>query len=374
VLLRGAAVMRAACRLRGPASTPGSCADYARISPFHHAVVIVPSHIARYGGGMHGTPIRQTGPRFPLLHRSDQRVEEADWIGLLPPGRNLLRGLRASRRLLTVLLCTAVAISVQAILVLLPGSAKVRFARLYWCAMCRSIGLSVRVIGIPAQRTAGGRPIVYVSNHSSWLDILVLGGQLEGCFIAKEELRRWPLVATVARLGRSVFVRRQRGSVRHERDDMHARLVGGDNLILFPEGTSSDGSRVLPFRSAFLSIAEQPVTPDGRPPLVQPVSVVYDRLSGLPTGRANRPLFAWYGDMDIASHFWRLAQYCGLRATVVMHTTLDPRAFPGRKELTAAAWAAAASGAATLRQNRPAIPITAAGAEPAGETARPAYA
>jgi 1-acyl-sn-glycerol-3-phosphate acyltransferase len=341
---------------------------------FHHAVVIVPSDAARYGGGMHGAPYRLKRVRLPLLHRSDLRAEEADWIGLLPPGRNVLRGLRATRRLLSVLLCSAVAIPVQAILVLLPGSAKVRFARLYWHVMCRSIGLSVRVIGVAAQRTAEGRPIVYVSNHSSWLDIMVLGSQLHGCFVAKQELTHWPLVATIARLGRSVFVRRQRGSMLRERDDMHARLVGGDNLILFPEGTSSDGSRVLPFRSAFLSIAEQPVSADGKPPLVQPVSVVYDRLSGLPTGRANRPLFAWYGDMDIASHFWRLAQHCGLRASVVMHTPLDPLAFPGRKELTAAAWEAAAGGAATLRQNRPATPITAAPAEPAAETARPAYA
>jgi 1-acyl-sn-glycerol-3-phosphate acyltransferase len=326
----------------------------------------VPSHAARYGGGMAETSCPLTRKRLPLLRRADQRVEEADWIGLLPPGRNVLRGLRASRRLLLVLLCTAVAVPVQAILVLLPGSAKVRFARLYWRVVCRSIGLSVQVIGVAAQRTAGGRPIVYVSNHSSWLDILVLGGQLQGCFIAKRELTHWPLIATVARLGRSVFVRRHRGSMLHERDDMLARLVRGDNLILFPEGTSSDGSRVLPFRSAFLSIAELPVTADGKPPLVQPVSVVYDRLSGLPTGRANRPLFAWYGDMDIASHFWRLAQHCGLRVTVVLHATLDPRAFPSRKALTATLWEITASGAATLRQNRPAAPISIAAAENAG--------
>jgi 1-acyl-sn-glycerol-3-phosphate acyltransferase len=318
---------------------------------------------------MPGTPRRLTRKRFPLLHRADRRAEEADWIGgLLPPGRNLLRGLRAIRRLLTVLLWTAVAVPVQAVLLLLPGPAKVRFPRLYWYVMCCLIGLHVRVIGSPAQRGADGRPIVFVSNHSSWLDVLVLGGRLQACFIAKQEIARWPLIATIARLGRSVFVRRRRTSTLNERDDMRARLAGGDNLILFPEGTTSDGSRVLPFRSAFLSVAELPVTADGMPPLVQPVSVVYDRLSGLPTGRANRPLFAWYGDMDIASHFWRLAQHCGLRVTVLLHATLDPRAFADRKALAAAVWNITASGAATLRQNRPAAPIAAAG------NAGPAYA
>jgi 1-acyl-sn-glycerol-3-phosphate acyltransferase len=96
------------------------------------------------------------------------------------------------------------------------------------------------------------------------------------------------------------------------------------------------------------------------PPLVQPVSVAYDRLAGLPTGRATRPLFAWYGDMDIASHFWRLGQHRGLRATVLLHAPLDPADFPDRKALSQAVWVAVAEGAATLRQNRPAQPRAAA--------------
>jgi 1-acyl-sn-glycerol-3-phosphate acyltransferase len=153
---------------------------------------------------------------------------------------------------------------------------------------------------------------------------------------------------------------------------MRARLQAGGNLILFPEGTSSDGSRVLPFRSAFLSVAELPVTTDGRPPLVQPVSIVYDRLAGLPTGRASRPLFAWYGDMNIGSHFWQLAQHRGLRATILLHAPLDPASFASRKELTRVVWQIAADGAATLRQNRPAKPIAAPGAPT--EVATPVFA
>ena len=130
------------------------------------------------------------------------------------------------------------------------------------------------------------------------------------------------------------------------------RLAAGDNLILFPEGTTSDGSRVLPFRSAFFAIAEAPARP-----ILQPISVVYDRLAGLPAGRACRPLFSWYGDMDIASHFWQLAQHKGLRGTVLLHTPLDPARFANRKELASAVWRACADGASTLRQNRPALPI-----------------
>jgi len=306
---------------------------------------------ARYGGGMPAPPSALRPKRFPLLHWPDQRVDDPDWIGKLPPGRAVLRSLRVLRRLAFVLLTTLLAAPVQAVLLLLPGSAKARFPLLYWTCMCRAIGLHVQVIGTPALPAAGGRPVVYVSNHSSWLDILVLGSTLQACFVAKQEVSRWPLISTVARLGRSVFVGRRRASMRGERDAMRARLARGDSLILFPEGTTSDGSRVLAFRSAFFSIAES-----DNPPIVQPVSVVYDRLAGLPTGRANRPLFAWYGDMDIASHFWRLAQHCGLRVSVVLHAPLDPRDFANRKALAATTWDTVARGAATLRQNRPAVP------------------
>ncbi len=194
--------------------------------------------------------------------------------------------------------------------------------------------------------------MVFVSNHSSWLDVPVLGGRLDAAFVAKTEVGGWPVINLVARLGRTEFVSRQRSRLASERDAMRARVERGDNLILFPEGTTSDGSRVMPFRSTFFAIAE-----GANPPLIQPVSVVYDRLAGLPAGRSSRPLFAWYGDMDIASHFWRLAQNRGLRATVLLHRPIDPRDYSDRKALARAAWAIIADGAATLRQNRPARPL-----------------
>lgn len=318
-----------------------------------------------------------SGRKAPL----DRPLSDSDggeWIG--PRRRGVLRRLRPVGCLLLVLPWTILGALVQGVMLVLPGHGKVVVPRLYWAVMCGIIGLKVRVIGAPARRTADGRPVVYVSNHSSWLDILVLGGRLDACFTAKQEVGRWPVIGTVARLGRTVYIRRQRSSTGRERDEMRARLADGDNLILFPEGTTSDGSRVLTFRSAFLSIAELPANAEGMPPIVQPVSVVYDRLAGLPTGRASRPVFAWYGDMDIGSHYWRLAQHRGMRATVLLHTPLDPRHFPNRKALAQAIWKAAADGAATLRQNRPARPITADGttvdgANPApDDAAQPAFA
>ncbi len=265
--------------------------------------------------------------------------------------RQIVRRLRAARRIAFVLLLTPAACVVQWLLLRLPGQGprapKVRFARFYWSMICRIIGLRVRVVGEPA--SGGGRPVVFAINHTSWLDIPAVGGILPGCFVSKDDVATWPAVGTVARLGRSVFVSRQRSATGRERADMRQRLADGDNLVLFPEGTSSDGSRVLPFRSSFFA-----VTDGDNPPLVQPASLVYDRLAGLPVGRASRSAFAWYGDMDLAPHVWRLVQWRGLRATLLLHAPLEPAAFEDRKALAAACHAAVAEGAASLRQNRPA--------------------
>lgn len=273
---------------------------------------------------------------------------------------SLLGNLRAVRRLLGLLLLTVPAMAVQGVLLCFRGSGKVRFARLYWALVCWVLGMRVRVIGAPASRVAG-RPVLFVSNHSSWLDIPVLGGVLPACFVSKSEVGRWPLIGTVARLGRTVFISRRAGPMAREIEAMRAVVSHGDNLILFPEGTTSDGSRVMSFRASFFALAAGEA-----PPIVQPVSVVYDRLAFLPANRATRPLFAWYGDMDIASHYWRLARYRGLRASVLLHQPVDPREQPNRKALSREVWRIVADGAATLRQNRPAVPIGLAQQRPGG--------
>jgi 1-acyl-sn-glycerol-3-phosphate acyltransferase len=283
---------------------------------------------------------------------------------------HVLRYVRVVRRFVALLLLTLPGLPIQAVCLLVPGLPKIGFTRVYWSWFSYLLGLNVRLAGTLERGTARRR-VVYVSNHSSWVDIAVLGGVLDGCFVAKREVAGWPLIGTIARLGRCVFVTRQRAATARERDTMHARLRAGDNLILFPEGTSSDGSRVLPFRSSFLAVTE---ATDGPPPLIQPVSIVYDRLGGLPTGRASRPVFAWYGDMDIASHFWRLGQQCGLGVTVLLHAPIDPARFADRKALSQAVWRIVADGASTLRQNRPAAPLGEIAAQASAADAEPAFA
>ena len=297
------------------------------------------------------------------LSPADMVADDAAPEVALPAGSRsvrLARSVRVARRFVLIVGWTAIACGVQSTMLVLPGDGKKRFARTYWSVVCRLLGMRIRIVGgsVPSRppRDPSRRPVIYVSNHSSWIDVPVLGGRLFACFVAKEDVGRWPVVGTVARLGRTIFVSRQRKATGRERDDMRTRLAAGDDLILFPEGTSSDGSRVLPFHSSFFAAAKPNGSDEAATPmlvpLIQPISIVYDRLCGLPVGRATRPVFAWYGDMDLASHFAKLARWRGMRVTVLLHPTLDPASFGSRKELSAAAWTAIAEGAACLRQNR----------------------
>ena len=290
-------------------------------------------------------PESRPGPPRRTRRREPTRVLPAATAPLGPVAMPWLRRLRAAGRAGAIVMWTLLGMVVQGLLLVLPGRGKVVFPRLYWSVFARLIGMRIRRLGQVAD--PAGRAVVFAANHSSWLDVAVLGAQLEACFVSKDAVQDWPGVNLVARLGRTAYVSRQRASTGRESDVLRQRLDAGDNIVLFPEGTTADGSRVLPFRSSFLSVAG-----GDDPPIVQPVTIVYDRLAGLPVGRTNRPLFAYYGDMNIGRHFWRLVQCHGFGATLLLHPPLDPRDYPDRKALTRALFAAVSGQASLLRQNR----------------------
>jgi lyso-ornithine lipid O-acyltransferase len=180
-----------------------------------------------------------------------------------------------------------------------------------WC--CRILGFRIRVIGTPTNE----RPVLYAANHISYTDITVLGSVIPGSFIAKSEVARWPFFGWLAKLQRSVFVDRRMRNTVAQRDAIRKRLADGAALILFPEGTSGDGNRVRPFKSALFGAAEQG---EGVPPvIVQPVSLAYTRLDGIPIGRLYRPFFAWYGAVDLAPHLWIMVGLGTVEAVVEFH-------------------------------------------------------
>jgi 1-acyl-sn-glycerol-3-phosphate acyltransferase len=218
---------------------------------------------------------------------------------------------------------------VQAVALMLRLKLAERLPRFYHRLCARILGFRIVVRG----RRVRERPVLFAVNHVSYLDITVLGAVMTGCFVAKEEVAGWPLFGLLAKLQRSVFIARRRSAVARHGDDISERLEAGDNLILFPEGTSSDGTRVLPFKSALFAVAQG--RPHGEPLKVQPVSIAYTRLNGVPLGRGMRPFFAWYGDMDLLPHLWTVAALGQLTVVVEFHPPITLEEAGSRKALAA---------------------------------------
>lgn len=172
----------------------------------------------------------------------------------------------------------------------------------------RVIGIRVIVHGSPVM----DRPLLLISNHSTYLDIPVLGSIIPLIFIAKAEIAGWPVFGMLAKLQRSIFVDRAK---RHSTGEINKRIAkhlsDGDPVVLFGEGTSNDGNRILPFRSALIGAIRTALDDNGRA-FVQPVSVAYTKYQGLPMGRQFRAHAAWYGDMDMIAHLLHV-----LRAGVI---------------------------------------------------------
>ena len=185
-------------------------------------------------------------------------------------------------------------------------------AGLWHRTVCRILGIEIQIRG----RAETGGPVLYAANHISWLDIIVLGGRLENAsFIAKSEMQGWGVIGSLCSLHKTIFVNRTRRSdSARQRDALVARIEEGHSLILFPEGTSTDGVRVVKFKSSLFSVAEKADEASDHKLKIQPVTLAYTEMNGMPLVRSQKPLVAWLGDVELFEH---LRQFLGLARTVV---------------------------------------------------------
>ena len=205
-----------------------------------------------------------------------------------------------------------------------PGAVR-GFPPLYPRLACRILGVKLVVDGTPPVNG----PALMVANHVSWLDIPILSATAALSFVAKREVGSWPLFGPLSRLQGTVYVNRERRQTTGtSRNELHERLAAGSIMVLFPEGTSSDGTGLLPFKSSFFAAALRDDVP------VIPVTLAYERVHGLPMTRRERPLFAWYGDMELAPHLWNALKAGPLTVRVRFHGALSPHDFAGRKALS----------------------------------------
>jgi 1-acyl-sn-glycerol-3-phosphate acyltransferase len=201
----------------------------------------------------------------------------------------------------------------------------------YYRALCAVLRIRVRVVGEPVR----DRAVLFVSNHVSWADILAVGSITPIAYVSKSEIAGWPMVGPAAKAQRTVFVDRSR---RHRTGDAIAeivqRLAGGTSVVLFAEGTSSDGNRVLPFRSALVGAVKEASARAESGILIQPMSICYTGLNGIPMGRQHRPTVAWYGDLDFMPHIKAFIERGAVDAVVSYGEPVAADSTADRKAMT----------------------------------------
>ena len=204
--------------------------------------------------------------------------------------------------------------------------------------LCRLFGIRITVIGKPIR----DRGVLMVGNHASYLDILIISATARVSFVGRRDVAAWPLFGTMAKLQETVFIdRSKRSGAGESKNLIRERLREGDALVLFAEGTTTDGNRVTTFKSSLMGAVEVEMGTDAAGVVqsvpVQPFSIAYVGRHGMPLGREDRPLYAWYGDMELLPHLWEGLKAGPLDVVVEFHPPIAVDGLGGRKKIAALA-------------------------------------
>jgi 1-acyl-sn-glycerol-3-phosphate acyltransferase len=209
---------------------------------------------------------------------------------------------------------------------------------------CWVFNIKIKVIGESAHRK--NHPVIYLCNHISYLDIVILGSFLDGCFVAKSEVSSWPGFGFLAKLQKTIFIVRDKSALMQSRKAIADAMEKDHDIILFPEGTSTDGSDVMQFKAGLLGI----FYPDDRSQagdytvidkaLIQPVAIKPAAINGemiTPERQDLKDIYAWYGDMELAPHLWDFAHMTSCEVEVHLLPPLSTADFTHRFDIANAA-------------------------------------
>ena len=199
------------------------------------------------------------------------------------------------------------------------------FFSLFFKGIINIIGVKVNVSGLQEKRKT-----LFVSNHISYLDIIVYGSLINTVFVAKSEIKKWPIINKLCTIAKTIFVERNNiRSLRNQISLIEKSLQKDTNVLFFPEGTSSDGSKVLRFKSSLFSIVDSKGLGEF---YIQPISLSYNKLDGLPMNKFYKPFLAWFGGMALFSHLWKFLGLGTSEVKVTFHKAKKFSSFSNRKD------------------------------------------
>jgi 1-acyl-sn-glycerol-3-phosphate acyltransferase len=222
---------------------------------------------------------------------------------------------RLALRLIILVLALAVAVPLHLAFTLLRLSSP--FPRIFLKSVARVAGATVQIDGAPLKSD-----VLYVSNHVSWLDIPVLAGATGAAFVAQAEIAGWPLIGWLSKLNRTIFITRaDRMTIAGQVETLRAALDHHQPVVVFPEGTTTDGQSLLPFKPSLFAV----VTPPPRPMMIQPILIDYGAIV---------PDYAWINDEAAGANAMRLLKRRGtFPVRVHFLPPIDPAAYPDRKSI-----------------------------------------
>lgn len=172
---------------------------------------------------------------------------------------------------------------------------------------------------------------LYVSNHTSYLDIFILGAYLPVKFTPKSDIASWPVVGFIVKVSGAVFIDRRPSQVKKQQVMLEQSFAKGNQLMLFAEGTTNNGAELLPFKSSLFSVAH--IIEDIK---IIPVLLRYKKLNGNAAERTELDQLAWYADMTLGPHFWNLLKQKSVNVSLQVFDHIDPDDYADRKEIAIA--------------------------------------
>lgn len=241
-----------------------------------------------------------------------------------------MRALKAIIKLLAFFILVIWVIPTQGIVLLFTkGRGSYYLPCLWHRAVCQVFGIRFEIAGQPSTK----HQTLYMSNHLSYLDIPMIGSVLKHSFIAKSEVEGWALFGFLSKLQQTAFIQRKSSAARKVKNELQSRITAGESLIVFPEGTSTDGQNVLPFKSSLFSLA---FAEEAKDIYVQPITLQLLEVDGkTPKTQKIRDLYAWHIAMDteLAVHLWGFAKTSGAKLRLIFHKPLRASDYQNRKVL-----------------------------------------
>ena len=234
-------------------------------------------------------------------------------------------------RLIIFLLFTLVLLPFQLVIVFLIKK-NTYIIPYFFHNLCRRIfGIKIKICG----KASGNFPVLFISNHASYLDILILGSIFKTSFVAKKEVAKWPLFGILAKLQNTIFIDRKISSLKKQENQIVEHLNKKKNLVIFPEGTSSDGNRVLPFKSSLFNIFEKNLNSRI---FVQTITIVYKKINGIPMNRIDRKNITWHSNMDLIPNIFNVLKKLSIEVEIIFNDEFLPNKEYDRKKIALHCW------------------------------------